>query len=146
MSKPVEIRIVLGTWDRLRDDASTVRFEVFVQEQAVPPEIELDDDDAVSVHAVAYDAANRVLGTGRLLPDGHIGRMAVRKLARGTGVGGQILDALIQQGHGDGHRMLVLHAQSHAKGFYEAHGFQAEGDEFVEAGIPHVVMTRVFGG
>ncbi|OZI41385.1 GNAT family N-acetyltransferase [Bordetella genomosp. 5] len=142
MITPAEVRVVLGTWDRLRDDASAVRFEVFVQEQAVPPEIELDDDDAVSVHAVAYDANDRVLGTGRLLPDGHIGRMAVRKIARGAGVGGQILDALIEQGHGDGHRMLVLHAQSHAKGFYEAHGFQADGDEFMEAGIPHVVMTR----
>ena len=142
MTTPAEVRVVLGTWDRLRDDASAVRFEVFVQEQSVPPEIELDDDDAVSVHAVAYDASHRVLGTGRLLPDGHIGRMAVRKIARGAGVGGQILDALIEQGHGDGHRMLVLHAQSHAKGFYEAHGFQADGDEFMEAGIPHVAMTR----
>ena len=63
--------------------------------------------------------------------------------ARGLGVGGQLLDALIGQGHGDGHRMLVLHAQTHAKGFYEAHGFQVEGEEFMEAGIAHVVMTRV---
>ena len=62
--------------------------------------------------------------------------------ARGLGVGGQILDALIGQGHGDGHRMLVLHAQTHAAGFYEAHGFQVEGEEFMEAGIAHVVMTR----
>ncbi|MFP3700300.1 GNAT family N-acetyltransferase, partial [Burkholderia sp. SIMBA_013] len=52
-------------------------------------------------------------------------------------------DALIGQGHGDGHRMLVLHAQTHAKGFYEAHGFQVEGEEFMEAGIAHVVMTRM---
>ena len=70
-------------------------------------------------------------------------RQAVHKRARGLGVGGQLLDALIGQGHGDGHRMLVLHAQTHAKGFYEAHGFQVEGEEFMEAGIAHVVMTRV---
>ena len=62
-----------------------------------------------------------------------------RARARGRG---QILDALIGQGHGDGHRMLVLHAQTHAAGFYEAHGFQVEGEEFMEAGIAHVVMTR----
>ncbi|AUL16278.1 GNAT family N-acetyltransferase [Bordetella bronchiseptica] len=136
------LRIVLGTWDRLREDATTVRFEVFVAEQRVPEDIELDDFDPLSVHAVAYGADGAPLGTGRLLPDGHIGRMAVRKRARGLGVGGRILDALIEQGHGDGHRMLVLHAQSHARGFYEAHGFQAEGDEFVEAGIAHVAMTR----
>ncbi|AEE68653.1 acetyltransferase [Bordetella pertussis] len=136
------LRIVLGTWDRLREDATTVRFEVFVAEQRVPEDIELDDFDPLSVHAVAYGADGAPLGTGRLLPDGHIERMAVRKRARGLGVGGRILDALIEQGHGDGHRMLVLHAQSHARGFYEAHGFQAEGDEFVEAGIAHVAMTR----
>ena len=118
------VRITLGTWDRLRDDASSVRYDVFVVEQKVPPEVEMDDDDAVSVHAVAYAADGTPLGTGRLLPDGHIGRMAVHKRARGLGVGGQLLDALIGQGHGDGHRMLVLHAQTHAKGFYEAHGFQ----------------------
>ncbi|MCD0504018.1 GNAT family N-acetyltransferase [Bordetella petrii] len=137
------IRIVLGTWDRLRDDACAVRHEVFVVEQAVPLDIEIDDDDATAVHAVAYGQDGRPVATGRLLPDGHIGRLAVRKSARGTGVGGQVLDALITQGHGDGHRMLLLHAQTHARGFYEAHGFQAQGDEFVEAGIEHVAMSRV---
>ncbi|CAB3743038.1 Acetyltransferase [Achromobacter deleyi] len=142
-SEKPAVRISLGTWDRLRDDASSVRYEVFVIEQNVPPEVEMDDDDAVSVHAVAYAADGTPLGTGRLLPDGHIGRMAVHKRARGLGVGGLLLDALIGQGHGDGHRMLVLHAQTHAKGFYEAHGFSVEGEEFIEAGIAHVVMTRV---
>jgi predicted GNAT family N-acyltransferase len=142
-SEKPAVRISLGTWDRLRDDASSVRYEVFVIEQNVPPEVEMDDDDAVSVHAVAYAADGTPLGTGRLLPDGHIGRMAVHKRARGLGVGGLLLDALIGQGHGDGHRMLVLHAQTHAKGFYEAHGFRVEGEEFIEAGIAHVVMTRL---
>ncbi|AHV92931.1 GNAT family N-acetyltransferase [Bordetella holmesii] len=138
------VRIVIGTWDRLREHATSVRHEVFVLEQNVPTEIELGDEDAVSVHAVAYDLEDRPVGTGRLLLDGHIGRMAVRKSVRGTGVGGRVLDALIEQGHGEGegHRMLVLHAQTHAKAFYEAHGFRADGDEFVEAGIPHVVMVR----
>ena len=96
------IRITLGTWDRLREDATSVRHEVFVVEQRVPVEVELDDDDAVSVHAVAYDTDGTAVGTGRLLPDGHIGRMAVRKRARGLGVGGQILDALIGQGTATG--------------------------------------------
>ncbi|GAB1579607.1 GNAT family N-acetyltransferase [Bordetella petrii] len=137
-----DIRIVLGTWERLREDAYAVRHEVFVIEQAVPVDIELDDDDPLAVHAVAYGADGVPIATGRLLPDGHIGRMAVRKHARGSGVGGQVLDALIAQGHGDGHRMLLLHAQTHARGFYEAHGFSAQGDTFVEAGIEHVAMSR----
>lgn len=135
------VRIVVGTWDRLREDASAVRHAVFVVEQSVPPDIELDDNDAVSVHAVAYDAEGRPVGTGRLLSDGHIGRMAVLPSLRGAGVGGQVLEALIRQGRGDGHRMLVLHAQTHAKAFYEAHGFRAEGATFIEAGIEHVAMS-----
>jgi len=143
MQNPPAVRIVIGTWDRLRDDACTVRNEVFVVEQAVPPEIEQDDGDAVAVHAVAYGADGRPVATGRLMPDGHIGRMAVVASLRGTGVGGQVLQALIRQARGDGHRMLVLHAQAHARAFYEAHGFQAEGDEFMEAGILHVAMSLV---
>lgn len=142
MRKNLPVRIVLGTWDRLRDDAYLVRREVFVVEQAVPVEIELDDDDACAVHAVAYGPDSTPIATGRLLPDGHIGRMAVRKSARGAGVGSQVLQALIAQGRGDGHRMLLLHAQTHALAFYEAHGFSAQGDEFVEAGIAHRAMSR----
>ncbi|HYG43199.1 MAG TPA: GNAT family N-acetyltransferase [Bordetella sp.] len=142
MPTPPAIRIVLGTWERLRDDAYAVRHEVFVLEQAVPVDIELDDDDPLAVHAVAYGGDGVPVATGRLLPDGHIGRMAVRKEARGSGVGGQVLDALIAQGHGDGHRMLLLHAQTHARGFYETHGFTAQGEEFVEAGIDHIAMIR----
>ena len=142
MAKALPIRIVLGTWDRLRDDAYLIRHEVFVVEQLVPADVELDDDDALSVHAVAYGPDDVPIATGRLLPDGHIGRMAVRKSARGTGVGGQVLDALIRQGHGDGHRMLLLHAQTHARGFYEAHGFTAQGEEFMEAGIAHIAMSH----
>ena len=62
-SEKPAVRISLGTWDRLRDDASSVRYEVFVIEQNVPPEVEMDDDDAVSVHAVAYAADGTPLGT-----------------------------------------------------------------------------------
>ena len=142
MAEALPIRIVLGTWEQLRGDAYPIRHEVFVIEQSVPVEIEVDDQDPVSLHAVAYGPDNAPVATGRLLPDGHIGRMAVRKLARGTGVGGQVLDALIAQGHGDGHRVIVLHAQTHARGFYEAHGFTAFGDEFMDAGIRHVAMSH----
>jgi len=76
--EPSDVCIVLGTWDKLRNDALVVRGEVFVVEQSVPEEIELDDMDAVSLHVVAYVNGEPV-GTGRLLPDGHIGRMAVRR-------------------------------------------------------------------
>lgn len=142
MPEPLLIRIMLGTWGQLRDDASGVRHAVFVVEQSVPEKIELDDDDAVSVHAVAYEPHGTPIATGRLLPDGHIGRMAVRQSVRGMGVGGRILNALIARGRADGHRVLRLNAQTHARRFYEAHGFTAEGDVFMDAGIAHIGMRR----
>lgn len=143
---PSSVTIVTGDWTRLRDDATAVRHAVFVVEQNVPPEIELDEFDAVCVHAVAYDADGQVLGTGRLLPDGHIGRMAVHRRARGTGVGARLLQALVEAGRAAGHSRLMLNAQTHARGFYERQGFVVDGPEFMEAGIPHVAMTRVLRG
>ncbi|ARP86191.1 GNAT family N-acetyltransferase [Bordetella genomosp. 9] len=142
MSEP-SIAVRTGDWDRLRQDAAGVRHAVFVVEQRVPAELELDELDAVCLHAVAYDAQGNVLGTGRLLPDGHIGRMAVHRHARGMGVGARLLQALVEAGRAAGHRKLVLNAQTHARGFYEGQGFVAEGDIFMDAGIPHVTMTRV---
>jgi GNAT superfamily N-acetyltransferase len=89
------MNIITGSWDELRAHAQPIRFEVFVDEQKVPAEIELDEMDPHCVHAVAYDEAGQPLATGRLLPDGHIGRMAVRKAGRGQGVGGAVLQVLI---------------------------------------------------
>ena len=82
------------------------------------------------------------MGTGRLLPDGHIGRMAVLRDWRGRGVGGAILVALVERAAARGMRRLVLNAQTHAVSFYARYGFTALGDEFMEADIPHVAMAR----
>ena len=81
-----------------------------------------------------------MIATGRLLPDGHIGRMAVRKSARGKGIGSEVLAALLKEAKREQFNELVLHAQTHALAFYTNHGFQIEGDEFLEAGIPHYRM------
>jgi predicted GNAT family N-acyltransferase len=136
------IRIELGAWDALREAASRIRFSVFVEEQKVPAEIELDDWDAKSLHALAYDAAGTVVGTGRLLPDGHIGRMAVLAPARSTGVGTALLTALMQAARERGDRDVVLSAQTHAVPFYARLGFAVEGTIYQEAGIDHVDMRR----
>jgi predicted GNAT family N-acyltransferase len=133
-----------GDWTALNADAKIIRFEVFVEEQKVPAELEMDHMDAVCVHAVAYDADGTPIGTGRLLPDGHIGRMAVRKSARGTGVGGALLQALMAQAKARGDRQVMLGSQTHAAPFYERHGFKIVGDEFFEAGIAHINMTYSF--
>ncbi|SDA58719.1 Predicted N-acyltransferase, GNAT family [Janthinobacterium sp. 344] len=136
--------IRLGDWATLGPDATAIRFEVFVDEQKVPAEIELDDMDAVCLHAVAYDAAGAAIGTGRLLPDGHIGRMAVRQPGRGTGVGGAILTLLMDKARERGDAAVVLNAQTVAAPFYARHGFVQQGEQFEEAGIAHVEMRLQF--
>ena len=134
-------RIVIGDWDSVREHAQALRIEVFVVEQGVPVELEWDEADEVSIHAVAYDDEGLPVATGRLLPDGHIGRMAVRKSARGRGIGDAVLRALLDEAKRLDYRELVLHAQTHAAGFYARHGFVREGEEFMEAGIPHYRMV-----
>ena len=136
--------IRLGDWATLGPHATAIRFEVFVDEQKVPAEIELDDMDAVCLHAVAYDGAGQAIGTGRLLPDGHIGRMAVRQPGRGTGVGGAILTLLLEKARERGDAAVVLNAQTVAAPFYARHGFVQQGEVFEEAGIAHVEMRLQF--
>jgi len=137
-------RIVIGDWESVRDDAQRLRTEVFVIEQGVPIELEWDESDEVSIHAVVYGEDNQPIATGRLLPDGHIGRMAVQKALRGTGIGRFLLTSLLHEAQRLGHTILVLHAQTYAVGFYLRHGFQPEGSEFMEASIPHMLMRYQF--
>lgn len=135
------LRIRIMPWSEARADAQPIRETVFVAEQGVPPEIELDEWDERSEHAIAYDAS-RPVGTGRLLPDGHIGRMAVLRESRGKGVGGRMLEALIERARAHGLQRVALNAQTHAAPFYARFGFAVTGQEFVEAGIPHLAMER----
>jgi len=122
-----------------------VRFAVFVEEQGVPAEIELDEWDAPSEHAIAVDVAGRPIATGRLLPDGHVARMAVLPNWRGRGVGAAVLDALLARAVARGMERAVLNAQTQAREFYARFGFIQVSDEFMEAGIPHVTMERRLG-
>jgi len=131
--------IELMRWDEARELASPIRFEVFVREQRVPAEIELDDMDARCIHAVAF-LEKLPVGTGRLLPDGHIGRMAVLKSHRNRGIGAAMLKRLIAAARERGDREVALSAQVHAVAFYRAHGFVEEGAEYEEAGIAHQAM------
>ena len=142
--EPTLAAIKLGDWEALRQDASGIRHDVFVVEQQVPEELEMDDMDAVCVHAVAYDHQGKPVATGRLLPDGHIGRMAVRLPARGTGVGGKVLQQLVQAARDRSYPEVVLSAQVHAMGFYARYGFLEEGETYMDAGIPHRTMRLRF--
>jgi predicted GNAT family N-acyltransferase len=144
----VTIEIRVSDWPPAREEAQRVRFTVFVDEQRVPAELEMDEHDAVSIHALAYTKIGgtpRAVGTGRLLPDGHIGRMAVLKEWRGRGVGRELLRALMQRARERGDREVVLAAQVQAMPFYAAEGFKPEGPVYVEAGIDHQDMRCRLG-
>jgi predicted GNAT family N-acyltransferase len=138
----MKIDIRTGPWPDHQAAAQAIRYAVFVIEQKIPVELEWDDMDVLCLHAVAYDGNGISLGTGRLLPDGHIGRMAVKKSARGQGVGGAVLDALVALAQARGDKCVMLNAQASAEAFYTAHGFARDGIEFMEAGIPHIGMRR----
>ena len=137
------VRIELMDWERARAEASRIRFKVFVEEQRVPRDMEMDEMDARCVHALAYSADGRVMGTGRLLPDGHIGRMAVLSEWRGKGIGGEMLERLVAAARERGDAEVALSAQTHALEFYRRHGFNEEGEVYEEAGIPHQVMRMI---
>lgn len=134
--------LFLGSWTELGEYARPVRIAVFLVEQAVPEDMEWDEFDALSRHAVVFDSVGQPIATGRLLPNGHIGRMAVLKDRRCQGIGSAVLAALIAEADVQGMGSLQLHAQTHAMPFYERAGFKAEGPEFMEAGIPHVLMGK----
>ena len=144
------VKIELLDWAAAQAEAQRIRFAVFVEEQGVPAELEMDDQDAHCLHALAYwtdaDAADgRAIGTGRLLPDGHIGRMAVLKDWRRRGAGRALLRALIEAARRRGDREVMLSAQVHALDFYRAEGFRPEGPEYEEAGIAHQAMRMKLG-
>ncbi|GAA2741559.1 MULTISPECIES: GNAT family N-acetyltransferase [Kitasatospora] len=133
----------------------SIRREVFVEEQNVPEELEYDTYDATSVHVLALGADGTPLGTGRLIHGAQaleltggkqgrvlLGRLAVVKAARGTGLGARLVRALEQAGREHGGTELELHAQVQALGFYERLGYAAEGAVYQDAGIPHRTMTR----
>ena len=134
------VQVRLGSWDELGVEARRIRFEVFVDEQQVPREMELDAADPDCVHALAFAPDGSVVGTGRLLPDGHIGRMAVTSKARGQGVGKALLLALMEAARKHGHKEVELFSQTHAQRFYERFGFEVVGPPFDDAGIAHVTM------
>ncbi len=117
-----------------------IRREVFVVEQRVPEEEEWDGRDASCEHVIALDANGAAIGSGRLLPGGTIGRMAVLEPWRGRGVGSALLRALITLARESGFTETRLHAQTHALAFYRRHGYTPIGNEFMEAGIPHYEM------
>lgn len=140
------LTVQVGSWAELGVAAQPIRQAVFVREQGIPAELEWDQADPGCTHAVASNRLGQALGTGRLLEHvpgtAKIGRMAVLAAARGTGVGAQVLEALMQAARRQGYRQVLLHAQASAVGFYRRAGFSPRGAPFEEAGIEHQEMLK----
>jgi YbgC/YbaW family acyl-CoA thioester hydrolase len=138
------VDIKTGSWTELQALASPLRYEVFVNEQEIDPELEWDAADETAVHAVVINKLGQAVATGRLLQPqsrvAQIGRMAVNKALRGGSLGRLVVSTLIEKARLRGDREVLLHAQCSAEGFYRRLGFTAHGDIFQDAGIDHIEM------
>ena len=136
-----------GHWSTLKEKAQPVRTQVFVQEQGIDAKDEWDTADADAVHAVVTNRFGHPLGTARLLKKSpgvaQIGRMAVVRVMRGSGLGGQLLNALVDIAKARGDKEVLLHAQTSAQAFYAREGFVPVGEPFDEVGIAHIEMRKV---
>ena len=140
-----EFHLIHTSWQDSKAGLGTVRRVVFIDEQQVPESLEWDGLDGSCDHVLVSDADHRPVATGRMKPDGHIGRMAVLPAYRGQGIGAAILAALLEVARQKGHEAVFLHAQVSAIAFYERHGFVVNSEQFMDAGIPHKTMIRKTG-
>ncbi len=135
------IKISLAHWAQDKEQLSSVRNEVFVEEQNVPIEEEMDEWDEKCRHVKAVIESGEIVATGRLLPTGYVGRMCVRKLYRKHGIGNKILRALLKLAIKDQHKTVYANSQLSAMHFYHKNGFTAISDTFMDAGIEHQKMS-----
>jgi predicted GNAT family N-acyltransferase len=138
----IEVREVRG--DAERDAALALRHDVFVDEQGVPPELEIDEHDETALHLIALQDA-KIVGTCRLVEDrrrAKFGRLVVARSARGSGIGRALLDEAERRARALGADEMVLTAQTSAMGLYERAGYSARGDVFLDAGIEHMTMEK----
>lgn len=130
-------KLIHCNWLDNSEALTTVRRMVFIEEQNVPVELELDESDKLCHHVLIIDADKKPVATGRIDPGGRIGRMAVLKEYRGQGIGSALLAALIKYARQEGYTNIYLHAQLIAIPFYQTHGFIISGEIFMDAGIKH---------
>jgi len=138
MSTPFTVSLV--NWHDGEPLLRAVREAVFVREQSVPQELEWDGMDDGSRHALALSLNGEAIGCGRIMPNGHIGRIAVLPQWRNMRVGTAIMEALLDEAHARGYKQVDVHAQTQAVPFYHIFGFVEYGKEFMDAGMPHRKM------
>lgn len=128
-------------WQSHRQQLSHIRRKVFIEEQQVPEELEWDKHDDSAIHLLATQE-DRPVATLRMLSNGHIGRMAVLAQYRKQGIGSSLMQTIIDIARREGLVEVHLDAQIQAIPFYQRLGFEAEGEEFMDAGIPHRHMRK----
>ena len=135
----------IGDWQTWGARIAPLRRAVFVEEQAISEALVWDEADASAVHAVLHNTLGQVVASGRMLEHApgvaRVGRMATHRVLRGSGLGMQVLRALVQAARLRGDTEVMLHAQCSAEGFYAGEGFVPRGPVFVEAGITHQEMV-----
>jgi predicted GNAT family N-acyltransferase len=144
MTGELILDFVAGTDPKFRD-ALLVRQAVFVEEQGIDPEIEVDEYDGICWHALAY-LGDQVVGTARLVTldrfTAKIGRVAVLGEARGRGIASALMRLLEDYAKREGLTRAVLDSQFQVIPLYEKLGYEAEGEPFLDAGIVHKRMTK----
>lgn len=136
-----EFTIQQAYWETDQEQLTEIRNTVFIQEQRVPADLEMDGHDNECLHVKAINSDGDVVGTGRLLPNNYIGRMCVLQKYRNMGIGGSMLNYFIDYARDNNIRKLMLNAQLSALSFYQNFGFIIDSDVFLEADIEHVHMT-----
>ncbi len=136
------LEIQLLNWSEAESQARTIRQVVFIEEQLVPEKDEWGHGDEMAIHLIAK-LDGKPVATARLTTDGKIGRMAVLKGYRQRGIGSAMLTKLVQVAKQRQLKQLELNAQIHAQAFYSKQGFIARGNQFLDAGIPHIRMFLV---
>ena len=135
-------KLVFADWAKDSAAIRAVRNEVFSVEQGISAALDFDGRDQECVHVLARLGDSTPVGTARMLPDGHVGRIAVTKPWRGRGVGSSLVEYLCEAAGERGLDQVFLHSQVQAAGFYTGLDFEVRGDAFMEAGIEHVLMVR----
>ncbi|HET6871809.1 MAG TPA: GNAT family N-acetyltransferase [Sporolactobacillaceae bacterium] len=139
------MNVCLVTTNKEYQDALSIRKTVFIDEQQVPEELEIDEYEETATHFVVYDAEERPVGAGRLRLKGDhakVERICVLKERRGEHIGEALMTKLEEVAKTKGIKGLILNAQTHAEGFYKKLGYHVTSDLFYEADIPHVEMQK----
>lgn len=139
--KPADYDVETVDWETGTTELKAIRQAVFIDEQHVPANLEWDELDSDCIHFIVR-LDSQAVATARLKPDGQIGRMAVLKTHRNLGVGSKLLTAVLSYASKTSLKHVYLHAQVQVVGFYQKFGFITEGEEFMDAGIPHRAMCK----